>query len=61
MESIDLDDGKNRCDVCGEEMPWQVHDLCERCRDLVFGTLAQNAAIADYWEHRAQHPNCDCP
>lgn len=57
----DLDDGKNRCDVCGAEMSWQVNDYCsERCRDLAFGTAEQLQAIADYHEHRAQHPNCDC-
>lgn len=63
METCDpFDDGKNRCDVCGAEMPWQVRDYCgDRCRALFFGTDKQLEAIADYHEHRARHSNCDCP
>jgi hypothetical protein len=61
-EIIDpFDDGVNRCNECGDQIAPQVNFICERCRERFFGSLEGLAAMADYWNHVSEHPDCDCP
>lgn len=61
METPDHSQEPNECEMCLERLAPQVRGLCERWRDLLFGSVEANQALADYYEHRANHPGCDCP